>query len=386
MQGTAEERSRGTGAVLLVEDDPQVRSVFTRLLQRSGWQVTAASDGESALEAVASSFFDAIVSDIRLPGLSGVDLLRAVREHDLDVPVILITGWPDVDTAAEAVELGALQYLRKPVQPQQLTQAVEKAIRLHALARAQRDALALLGADAEVAGDRAGLSALFERTLRDMTLVFQPIVSAADPRTTFAYEALLRGGQASLREPESVLEAAGRLGRLPELGRRTRELASRAIGRLPPDVLLFVNLRAGDLLCDGLTDADAPLSPHARRVVLEITEREAVAETRELRHRIERLRTLGYRLALDDLGAGYAGLNSFAALAPEFVKLDRLLIGNCHESEIQQRVVASLAKVCRDLGIRVVAEGIELEEERDAAIALGCDYLQGFLFGRAEAA
>ena len=64
----------------------------------------------------------------------------------------------------------------------------------------------------------------------------------------------------------------------------------------------------------------------------------------------------------------------------------RLLIENCHESEIQRRVVGSLAKVCKELGIRVVAEGIEREEERDAAVALGCDYLQGFLFGRPQAA
>jgi len=374
------------GKVLLVDDDPDVRSVFARLLERDGHHVTSAPDGETALAQVAGGTFDVILSDIRLPGLSGVDLLRAVRERDLDVPVVLMTGWPEIDTAAEAVELGALQYLRKPVRPEQLRQTVDKAIRLHALARAQREALALRGVDAEMASDRAGLTALFERTLRDMKMVFQPIVSAPNPKQIFAYEALLRGGHPSLHEPEAVLKAAADLGRLAELGQRTRELTSASIERLPDDALLFINLHASDLLHQGLADADAPLAKHAERIVIELTEREAVRETRELKGHLERLRRLGYRFALDDLGAGHAGINSFAALSPEFVKLDRLLIENCHQSEIQQRVVGSLAKVCNELGIQVVAEGIEKEEERDAAVALGCDFLQGYLFGRPAAA
>ena len=62
--------------------------------------------------------------------------------------------------------------------------------------------------------------------------------------------------------------------------------------------------------------------------------------------------SLGYRLALDDLGAGYAGLNSFAILQPEFVKLDRTLIERCHESPIKQRVISSMTRICREMGIQ----------------------------------
>jgi CheY-like chemotaxis protein len=246
--------------VLLVEDDPNVRKAFTLILQREGHEVVVAEDGETAVRALADRSLDVIVSDIRLPGLSGVELLRAVREVDLDLPVILMTGWPQVETAAEAVELGALQYLQKPVRPRLLLDAVDRAIRLHALARAQREALALVGSGARSAGDRAGLGALFDRSLKHMTMALQPIVRADNPARVFAFEALLRGGDPGLHDPEEVLQAAADLGRSTELGQRTRELSSHAIDRIPDDVFLFINLRARDLLHQGLSAADAPLT------------------------------------------------------------------------------------------------------------------------------
>lgn len=369
------------GRVLLVEDDDAVRRAFQLVLARHGHDVVTAGDAEEAFAAVDRNAFDVIVSDIRLPGMSGVDLLRAVRQHDLDVPVILMTGWPQVDTATQAVELGAMQYLRKPVRPAELSEVVQRAVRLHAIARAKREALAVLGESEAKAGDRAGLMTVFERTLEGMRLVFQPIVHAAS-HEVFAYEALLRGGEPTMRKPEDVLETAERLGRLPELGQRTRELASASLPKLPEDSPLFINLRARDLLHHGLSSAAAPLSRVAHRVVLEITEREAVEDIEDLRGRVARLREMGYRLALDDLGAGYAGLNSFALLEPEFVKLDRTLIQDCHDSEIKQRVVGSMAQVCREMRVEVIAEGVEREEEAATAERLGCDYLQGYLFGR----
>jgi EAL domain-containing protein (putative c-di-GMP-specific phosphodiesterase class I) len=91
---------------------------------------------------------------------------------------------------------------------------------------------------------------------------------------------------------------------------------------------------------------------------------------------------MGFRIAIDDFGAGYAGLSSFAALAPEIVKLDMSLVRDVHRSAVRRQVVASMASLCVGLGTRVVAEGIELPEERDCLAHAGCDLLQGFLFAR----
>jgi EAL domain-containing protein (putative c-di-GMP-specific phosphodiesterase class I) len=116
--------------------------------------------------------------------------------------------------------------------------------------------------------------------------------------------------------------------------------------------------------------------------VLEITERSAIEDVKDIQARVTMLRRLGFRIAIDDLGAGYAGLSSFAALEPEIVKLDMSLVRNVHQSDIRQRLVGSMTALCKEMGMGVVAEGVEVVEERDCLRGLGCELLQGYLFAR----
>jgi EAL domain-containing protein (putative c-di-GMP-specific phosphodiesterase class I) len=97
---------------------------------------------------------------------------------------------------------------------------------------------------------------------------------------------------------------------------------------------------------------------------------------------VAELRALGFRIAIDDLGAGYAGLTSFAVLEPEIVKLDMSLVRDVHKHPTKQKLIRSMTALCKDMGMTVVAEGIENVEERDAVIDLGCDLLQGYLFAK----
>jgi len=249
------------------------------------------------------------------------------------------------------------------------------------MARMKRQAMKALGELETQAGDRAGLIASFERFLETMWIAMQPIVDAKT-RKVFGYEALLRSNEPSLPHPGAVLSAAERLDRLPELGRRIRELASDAFATAPPDATLWVNLHTRDLLDPLLVSESAPLSRIADRVVLEITERGAVGDIKDIRPRIAALREIGFRIAIDDLGAGYAGLTSFALLEPEFVKLDMSLIRNVHSSPIRQKLIGSMTSLCKEMGMRVVAEGVEVVEERDAVLRLGCDLVQGFLLAK----
>ena len=135
---------------------------------------------------------------------------------------------------------------------------------------------------------------------------------------------------------------------------------------------------------DSLISADAPLSRHAARVVLEITERAPLEKIRDVTARVAQLRALGYRIAVDDLGAGYAGLTSFAHLEPEVVKVDMSLIRGIDRSPMKQKLLRSIVGLCRDLGIEMIAEGIETEAERDALVRLGGDLCQGYLFARPD--
>ena len=117
-------------------------------------------------------------------------------------------------------------------------------------------------------------------------------------------------------------------------------------------------------------------------MILEVTERASLELTPELRSRLARLRKLGFRIAVDDIGAGYSGLTSFTELMPEVVKIDMSLVRNVHLSAVKRRTIGALCKLCHEVGCLVVGEGVETIEERDCLGTLGCDLLQGYLLGR----
>ncbi|MEO6572597.1 MAG: EAL domain-containing response regulator, partial [Polyangiaceae bacterium] len=363
------------------DDDAAVARGIGRVLTAAGYEVTIVVDGATAVEALTHDSYSVILSDIHMPGLSGVELLSVVRAYDLDVPVVLMTGDPKVETAMKAVELGALNYLLKPMSPVDLRDAVDRAAKLHKLACIKREALHHLGVAEKDAGELATLKASFDRAMATLWVAFQPIVLNRE-RKVFGYEALLRSAEPLLPHPGAVLDAAERLNRLPELGQRIRALSAAAFENAPADALLFVNLHSRDLLDPMLYKDSEPLSKIAKRVVLEVTERASLDEVKDTQARIALLRYMGYRIAVDDLGAGYAGLTSFAKLEPEFVKLDMSLIRDVHESPTKQKLVRSLAALCKEMGLLVVAEGIEVEAEREFLDRLGCNLMQGYLFAK----
>jgi EAL domain-containing protein (putative c-di-GMP-specific phosphodiesterase class I)/CheY-like chemotaxis protein len=371
------------GRVLLVDDQEDILRAYSRWLKAGGYAVETADDGTTAADMATRSAFDVIISDISMPGMTGVEMLRAVRERDLDVPVVLMTAQPEIETAMEAVELGALRYLAKPVDGHLLVTVADKAVSLHKLARLKREALKLSGEGAQP-GDRAALEGAFERALGGLWLAFQPIVSTSEKRV-FAYEALMRSREAALPHPGAMLSAAERLDRLPDLGRAIRSRAAAAARTMPEGALLFINLHPADFEDPTLYSEAAPLAPFAHRVVLEVTERAALDDIHKLREKVARLRAVGYRVAVDDLGAGYAGLATFATLEPEVVKIDMSLVRDVETTRTKRTLVASLTGVCRDLGMKVVAEGVETAGERDALVELGCDLLQGYFFARPAA-
>jgi len=281
------------------------------------------------------------------------------------------------------MEYGALRYLIKPVVPGQLEEVVARAVRLHQMAKVKREALEMFRLEGKHLGDRASLEARLGRAMETLWIAYQPIISWSR-RSTFAYEALVRNEEPTLRSPPDLFEAAERLGRLQDLGRAIRDRVARTLDEQPLSALLFINLHAMELDDDSLMASDAPLSRHAAKVVLEVTERAPLEKIRDVTARVAQLRGLGYRIAVDDLGAGYAGLTSFAHLEPEVVKVDMSLIRGIDSSPMKQKLLRSIVSLCRDLGIEIIAEGVETEAERDALVTVGGDLCQGYLFGRPE--
>jgi uncharacterized small protein (TIGR04563 family) len=371
--------------VLVVDDDQRTRNIYSLLLESmEGIEIVVASDAKVALQLAEERRPDVIISDIVMPGMNGLDLLRAIRSFDPDVPVVLLTGTPTFETARRAVELGAFHYLTKPVDRGELHTVVKQANFAHRMAKVKRRALELAGVGEEHPGDLAGLDDALSSALDSLWMAYQPIVRA-DNGEVFGYEALMRSTEARLPHPGAVLDAAEKLNRLNDLGRKIRTLAVAPMGAVP-EAHLFVNLHPADLLDPDLLSHDAPLSQIADRVVLEVTERASLQRVPEVESTVAGLKDMGFQVAIDDLGVGYAGLTSFATLEPQVVKLDITLVCNIDSSQTKRRLVRSVVEACSDLGILVVAEGIETVEEGDTCIELGCDLLQGYLIARPDRA
>lgn len=362
-------------AVLVVDDDPLIGATLRRILTKGGYQVVEVRDAERALEILKGETFDAVFTDLDMPGMSGVELLRRVKVSHPWMKGVLLTGNPSVDTAMAAANAGVLAYLTKPFTHEQVLEVaswvssdavVPSSLRSFRMSRSQR-------------------RAHFEEGLRGLFVHYQPIICWSS-RSVRAYEALMRTRSEAIPHPGAFLDLAEALGCVHELGRAVRGAVAEELGRaarIPHQI--FVNLHPQDLLDDDLYDSSSPLSRFATMIVLELTEREDLRGIPDVHERVEALRGLGYRIAIDDIGAGYSGLSSFIELDPHLIKLDMGLVRGIDQCRKRQRLVAALVKVAHEMEIEVVAEGVETRAERDALLALDCDLQQGFLFSRPEA-
>ena len=218
--------------------------------------------------------------------------------------------------------------------------------------------------------------------LPPFVIAYQPIVDVAN-RTIVAYEALTRGANGACY-PQLVahLNAAA----LRAFHRRTAETAIRRaveLGLKELHASLCINLQP-DLHVDAL-DADFILEAARRHgltpsdVLLEFTEDHRL-DIPEYKQLLERNKHAGFATGMDDFGAGYSGLSALVECRPEVLKLDRALVRGIDTSYTRQKIVAAFADCCKALDMRLIAEGIETEEECKMLLDLGISHMQGYLF------
>jgi EAL domain-containing protein (putative c-di-GMP-specific phosphodiesterase class I) len=215
--------------------------------------------------------------------------------------------------------------------------------------------------------------------------VFHPIVRLAD-RTVIGHEALTRPLREGVFDSvEELFAYAESTDLLRDFERLCRVAAIRAAAGLVDRSLLFLNASAlavedpqwatGEI--DALL-AGSGLTP--REVVVEITERVAIVRHAEFQSALRLFKRRGYRVAVDDMGAGYASLRALADIEPDFLKFDVSLVRDIDRSSIKRSLLESLRLLADKIRARVIAEGVEREGEREALLGLGIELGQGFLF------
>jgi diguanylate cyclase (GGDEF)-like protein len=222
-------------------------------------------------------------------------------------------------------------------------------------------------------------SSIYDRAFE---FIYQPIVQ---PKTmnVFGYEALCRPRDDTFQSPADLITAAEYAGRVCDLGRVLREAAVMPMKNLPAESLLFINLHPHELYDPALVEVEEFMQPWLGRVVLEVNQSKSIGDRKRLGRTLKLLRERGFKIALDDLYSGYLGLNSIANLEPDFVKLNMSLLRDIRDNERAKRLVRHFLEYTEGEGIRVIAHGIETDEDRELAVSLGCPLLmQGYLFGK----
>jgi len=127
------------GHILIIDDEESLRQTLARILQRAGYEVTTAANGQDGLNLVSEHPFDLVYLDIRMPDMSGLDLLKTIHAKLPDLPVILFTAQPDLSSAVEAVRSGAADYLLKPLKPQAVIDRTKSILEMNRKERRKRE-------------------------------------------------------------------------------------------------------------------------------------------------------------------------------------------------------------------------------------------------------
>jgi blue light- and temperature-responsive anti-repressor len=218
----------------------------------------------------------------------------------------------------------------------------------------------------------------------EFTHAYQPIVDT-DTGMIISYEVLLRGPQN--QPPHSVFDKVD-TNDIMEFDQKSRIQAISLAAKLGVNCSLNLNFTIGSIFFDNGRYVDEIIKSAedngmtAKQIVVEILESEIIDQAAEFSKVISKLRRTGVTIAIDDFGSGYAGLNMLADILPDLIKLDMHLIKDIHQDGVRQSIVRAICSLCFDLGIDILAEGVEKKEEFDFLKKQGITIYQGWLFAR----
>jgi two-component system NtrC family response regulator len=154
---------RLTGRILFIDDDKAGREVALFNLRRAGYEITPAEDGQEGLSLFSPEKFDLVITDVKMPGISGIEVLRRIKKQAPEIPVLVITAFGNVETAVEAMKNGAYDFIGKPFQRDQLLLSVERALERRRLATEVRELrIRASGVEREIVGSSSAMKRLLE--------------------------------------------------------------------------------------------------------------------------------------------------------------------------------------------------------------------------------
>jgi EAL domain-containing protein (putative c-di-GMP-specific phosphodiesterase class I)/DNA-binding NarL/FixJ family response regulator len=350
--------------------------------------VGTARDAGEAIDLAILHEPDVALLDVRMPGGGGSRAAREIRRRSPETRIVALSASTDPRSVVSMVRAGAVGYVGKDRSADEVLRAIHRSVygrssisvdRLGEVAERLAEHQAR---DADRVPKRAEVSLeRIQEAIRGDVLdtVFQPIVDLVDGHIC-GLEALSRFLTRPRRSPETWFVEATNHGLLTPLELAAASQALAQLDLVPEGVYVSVNVSPQTLCAPGLAEIVQQVAAH--RVVLELTERSPIADHPEAAECVAHLRGLGSRLAVDDVGRGFSGLGHVVELAPDILKLDRSLVSSVDSDAAKSALIARLTSFGDEVGMEVVAEGIETEAELDTLRALGVRNGQGFLLGR----
>ena len=378
---------RRAATVIVADDEPHVVEYLCTLLEIEGFVVVGtATDADGAVQLAHRLEPEVVLLDLRMPG-GGLEAARLIGSLSPASKIVVFSSAADESDLVPLLRAGIDGYVVKGSPPERLVDAIRAALagdsylapKVNRFAMAQLSSRLLAEEQVAMRGMRLRqrIGAVISQS--SFTIVFQPIVDVRRD-VAVAAEALARfhgraagstagwiadADQAGLLVPLELALARGALGQLADLD----DGVSMAVNVSPATVL-------SGRLHEVLTGVDV------ERVVLELTEHARVDDYPALRAALSRWRERGMRLAVDDAGGGYSSFAHILELAPDLIKLDASLVRDVHTSRHRQALARAVISFADEMGVQVVAEGVEVEAELVELRRLGVHLAQGFHLGR----
>ena len=360
--------------ILLIDHDQSLTQMLKMLLETRGYAVKVASTSSEALKQV-SITTDLILLELLMPDQGGFEVCRALKndKRTSHIPIILLSAHLNTEKTVQGLYLGVDDCLKKPFECEELIARMEAVMRRSSIFHHQQ----------LFAKQEENIIRELKNVIKEEAVVpfFQPIFQF-NPFEVLGFEVLTRPQTMGiLSNPEVLFKAAIQFGFYEDLEILVWKKALDYIAPYLKEKHVFLNCNPYLIEGSKFFDIKALFSERGiehDHVVLEITERSAIADFTLFYNKLDQYRNYGFKFAVDDMGGGYASLESIVQTRPEFVKIDRHIISELNRDSFRESIIKFIVAFCKDNHIQSIAEGIETEEEFEHLKDLGVDGGQGF--------